>query len=107
MITSVPMKAYTKEDLYYNDYQWGIYPVDSSKISGRLDQTKVNRLDGNEVLYLINKIAQMWDFQRIESYQKMERMIREKVPAHILLQTDIATWIQINWRDCSFEHKKK
>jgi hypothetical protein len=92
------MISLTKQDLYYCDYTWTDYLPNSPKISGRLDTTRFNRMEGNEVLYLINKITQMWDFTKLESCLRMERIIREKLPATILTQEDVATWIQINWK---------
>jgi len=93
----------SKQQLYYNDYTWIDYGSSSPKISGKLDATRFNKTVGNEVLYLINKITEMWDFTKIESCIKMERIIREKLPQNILSQEDVASWIQINWKTVKFE----
>lgn len=93
----------TKQDLYYSDYSWTEYYPNHPKDSGKLDTTRLNKYEGNEILYLINKIIELWDFKKIESAIKIERIIREKLPNKINTQTDIATWIQINWKNIEFK----
>jgi len=96
------MITLSKQDLYYKDYTWTDYAPTSPKISGKIDATRFNRSEGNEVLYLINKITEMWDFSKVESCTKMERIIREKLPVTLLTQEDATTWIQINWKTVKF-----
>ncbi|MEC4005298.1 hypothetical protein OX283_011580 [Flavobacterium sp. SUN052] len=92
------MTLVTKKDLYYSDYFWTELLHNNPKISGKLDTTRFNRTEGFEVLYLINKMIELWDFEKIESARKIERIIREKLPDTINSQADIVVWIQINWK---------
>ncbi|WP_298394964.1 hypothetical protein [Flavobacterium sp.] len=92
------MITFTKTDLFYQDYEWSLIPNFDDRVSGRLDETRFNKMQGNEVLYLINKLADLWDLERKESCIKIERCIREKLPPKINKQEDVATWIQLNWR---------
>jgi len=101
------MIIFNKHNLYYNDYTWTDYLPNNPKISGKLDNTKFNRNEGLEVIFVINKMIHLWDFTKIESCTKMERIIREKLPKTIITQEDIATWIQINWRNIDFKDEKK
>ena len=55
------------------------------------------------IKYLINKIRELWDFNKIESYIKIERIIKERLPNNITTQEDAVTWIQINWRSIQFK----
>jgi ABC-type uncharacterized transport system YnjBCD substrate-binding protein len=97
------MIVFTKQDMYYNDYSWTNYLPNHPKVSGKLDNTKFNCDEGNEVLYLIQKIIELWDFTKIESCIKIERIIKEKLPNNITNQEEAVTWIQINWRSIQFK----
>ncbi|WP_395062052.1 hypothetical protein [Flavobacterium sp.] len=96
------MIVFTKNDLFYTDYQWTIYASDSPKLSGKLDATKFNKNEGFEVLYFINKLIHLWDFTKQESCIKIERILREHLPKSVITQEDTATWVQINWKTISF-----
>jgi hypothetical protein len=78
-----------------------------SKISGKIDETRFNKNQGMEVLYLINKLVDLWDFSKIESCIKIERCIREKLPPKITKQEEVATWIQLNWKTIELKKNKK
>ncbi len=101
------MIIFNKHNLMFTHYTWTDYAPTSTKTSGKLDTTKFNRNEGNEVLYIINKMISLWDFSKIESCIKMERIIKEKLPITIIKQEDIATWIQINWRSIDFKDEAK
>ena len=49
----------TKQNLYYSDYSWTEYFPNSPKVSGKLDATRFDKYEGNEILYLINKIIEL------------------------------------------------
>ena len=93
------MINFTKENLFYNDYTWTPKKANDPKISGKLDDTRFNWREGEEVLFIINKIIPLWDLTRIESCTRIERIIREKLPNSINTQEEVVTWIQINWKN--------
>lgn len=97
------MTLFTKTDMFYDDYKWTNYLPNNPKISGRPDNTKFDYNEGFEVLYLVNKIVELWDFTKIESCIKIERIIRERLPNNITSQEEAITWIQINWRSIQFK----
>lgn len=99
------MITFNKTDLFYSDYEWSTYSLSDSKISGKIDDTRFNRNQGQEVLYLINKLIDLWDLTKIESCIKIERCIKEKLPQKIIKQEDVVTWIQLNWRTIEFKKK--
>jgi len=98
------MMTFNKTDLFYSDYEWMSYLQSNEKISGKLDDTRFDRNQGYEILYLINKLVELWDLTKIESCTKIERCIREQLPLKINKQKEVATWIQLNWK--SIELKK-
>ena len=100
------MIPFHKTDMYYTDYYWTDFNTNHPKISGKLDETKFNRNEGNEVLYLIHKIITLWDFTKMESCIKLERIIKEKLPQTVKTQIETVTWIQINWKSIEFKNMK-
>ena len=99
------MITFTKDNLFYSDYEWSLYMPSDPKISGKIDETRFNKNQGMEVLYLINKLVDLWDFSKIESCIKIERCIREKLPPKITKQEEVGTWIQLNWKTIEFKKK--
>ncbi len=91
------MALYSKSDLVYQDYSWTVYSNDNPKITGEPDSTLLNRKEGYEILYFINKFASIHGLKEKASGEKIERMIREKVPSNIHSQENIKEWIVENW----------
>jgi hypothetical protein len=83
--------------MQYNDYQWTAYPYDDPRATGKPDSTKLNRLVGYEVLYLINTLAVAWNLKQVSSCLKMEKLIREELPSKTIIQVDVKEWISKNW----------
>lgn len=91
------MALFNKSDMQFADYKWTAYPNDDPKVIGPPDSTLFNRHEGYEVLYLINKLAEIWDFKRKSSGEKMERMIRSSLPSEMVNQDQVRKWIHDNW----------
>jgi hypothetical protein len=91
------MALLTKDELKYPDYSWSVYENDDPRISGEPDSTELNRKEGYEVLYFINKVAEIHGLLSKSTGFKIERMLREKVPADIRSQSSIKRWIEKNW----------
>ncbi|MEI6754970.1 MAG: hypothetical protein WCK78_17620 [Paludibacter sp.] len=92
------MSLIAKEDLYYTDYSWvATYVNDDPKITGKPDSTELNRREGYEILYFINKVSEIWSFKQKNSAIKVEQMIRNEVPKEIRSQEKIKEWISENW----------
>jgi len=91
------MIVHKKTDMLFDDYQWSVYPKNNPKINGKPDTTKFNRSEGYEVLYLINVLAEIWEFKNARSCIKMEKMIRRKLPTAIIIQADVKEWISKHW----------
>lgn len=91
------MKLFNKIDMTYKGYHWTAYPNDDPKITGIPDRTRFSRNEGYEVLYLINTLADGWNLNKVSDCQKMEKMLHEGLPTHIVMQADVKTWIAANW----------
>ena len=91
------MALIEKSDLSYTDYTWTTYAKDDPKVTGVPDSTLLNRKEGYEVLYFINKLAEILNFKQKSSGVKIEKMIREQVPENIRSQQGIQNWIKTNW----------
>ncbi|HEY0176850.1 MAG TPA: hypothetical protein VGC08_10755 [Pedobacter sp.] len=90
------MVLFTKRNLYYHDYLWAEYLKDDSRISGKPDSTIFNRTEGNQVVYLINKLMILWSYRFSNTGNKMEKLIREKMPEEIQTQKEVQDWLQQN-----------
>lgn len=93
------MAIVQKEDLLYADYSWTVYNDDNPKVTGNPDDTLLNRMEGYEILYFINKFCEMYSLKQKASANKVERLIRNEVPAEIRSQNMIAEWIVANWKN--------
>lgn len=96
------MSFITKEDLYYTNYFWTVLSGDNPKITGEPDSTLLNRQEGYEVLYFVNKFAEINELKQKKSATKVERMIQEEVPDDIRSQRRIKEWIERNWEISKF-----
>ncbi len=90
------MALLSRTELKYQ-YSWTAVKGDDPKVSGEPDSTLLNRNEGYEMLYLINKFAEIQNFKNKESGYKVEKMIKTKVPSSIRSQKDIKDWIVQNW----------
>lgn len=91
------MSFYKKSDMVFSDYYWTAYGSDSPKITGRIDNTELNRHEGYEMLYFINKYAEIAYFTDIADGKKAERLIRTFTPTNIRTQSGIRDWLTLNW----------
>jgi hypothetical protein len=96
------MALITKTDLYYSDYSWTVLNGDNPKITGEPDSTLLNRKEGYEILYFVNKFCELNELKQKASATKVERMIRAEVPNDIHSQKNIKEWIEKNWKMSKF-----
>lgn len=93
------MAIYNKSDMVYTDYSWTAVGGDNPKVSGEPDSTLFSRKEGYEVVYLINKTLEKWDFKYASSGQKLEKMIRNHLPSDIRSQENVYAWLKSNWKN--------
>ncbi len=96
------MGLINKSDLYFTDYSWTTLASDNPKITGNPDSTLLNRMEGYEILYFINKLCDLWELKNKSSATKIEKMIRNEVPSNIHSQENIKNWINDNWNNSKY-----
>jgi hypothetical protein len=91
------MARFTKSHMFYSDYSWTVLNSDNPKITGVPGSTLLNRREGYETLYFINKFADIYNLVAQVYGARLEKIIRNKVPAHLHSQKHIKDWIEANW----------
>lgn len=90
------MNVFSERDLAFHDYSWTVFPPGDPRVSGKPDSTLFNRKEGYEMLYLINAICKEYDLDK-NGATKIERMIRNQVPAQVKSQVKVKEWVIANW----------
>lgn len=93
---------FTRQDMYYKDYSWHARDErDDPRITGEPDSTLLDRTEGYEMLYFVNKCAEKWNWSNssVASYQKIERSVRAHVPSHIRAQSAIKSYIEQHYKE--------
>lgn len=94
------LMAYLKSNMVYADYKWKAGDDhDNPHIKGKPDSSMLNRSEGYEMLYFINRLAKVWGWTEpmLSSCQALERVIRTKVPSSIRTHAGIKEWIEANY----------
>jgi hypothetical protein len=90
------MILFSTKNLFYKDYQWTQFSNWDTRVSGKPDSTAFNPKEGNEVVYLINKLMLLWDYRFSHTGNKMEKLIHDSLPAEIKSQEAVGEWIKSN-----------
>ncbi len=90
------MTLFSRRNLFYTDYRWSSYTPNDPRVNGRPDGTAFSKDEGNEVVYLINKLMALWDYRFSNTGNKMEKLIREKLPTDITSQEAVQQWLKAN-----------
>lgn len=90
------MPLLSKSELKYQ-YSWTTYRDDDPKVTGEPDSTLLNREEGYEILYFINKFATIYNLKKKASGLKIERMIKTGLPSNIRSQEKVRSWVYDNW----------
>lgn len=91
------MAIFNKSDLLCKDYNWSTkYTNDDPRITGKPDSNLLNKSEGYEVLYFINKFAEKHNLGKSECL-KAEMKIKNEMPSSIRSQIDTLYWLEINW----------
>ncbi|SEO88170.1 hypothetical protein SAMN05192574_11530 [Mucilaginibacter gossypiicola] len=90
------MILFSRRNLHYTDYKWTAYIQNDPRVNGRPDHTVFDKTEGNEMVYLINKLMMIWDYRFANTGNKMEKLIHDKLPTEITSQEDVQGWLKIN-----------
>lgn len=89
-----------KSDLVFkNEYSWNALEGDDPRITGEPDSTLFSRNEGYEVLFLINKLVEIWNLTQKNSGLKIEKMIKNHLPSDIRSQENVKVWISKEWKN--------
>jgi hypothetical protein len=94
-ITAV-MILFSRRNLHYSDYKWTSYVSSDPRVNGKPDDTLFNKEEGNQVVYLINKLMIVWDYRFSNTGNKMEKLIHDKMPADLIKQEEVQQWLKEN-----------
>lgn len=90
------MTLFSKRNLHYSDYKWTAYSQNDPHVNGKPDDTLFAREEGNEMVYLINRLMGLWDYRFSNTGNKMEKLIHDKLPSDINKQLDVQDWLKAN-----------
>ena len=97
--------AFEISEMLYNDgeyYKWNAAAdKDNPYYTKGTDHSELNRTEGYEVLYFINHLGakRLTTTVSTATYQKIERLIRYKVPGDQRTHKKIEDWIVSHWND--------
>jgi len=90
------MILFSRRNLHFTDYKWNTYIQNDPRVNGRPDHTPFTKDEGNEVVYLINKLMIMWDYRFANTGNKMEKLIHDKLPIELTKQEEVQDWLKQN-----------
>jgi hypothetical protein len=90
------MILFSRKNLHYSDYRWTSYIQNDPRVTGRPDDTPFSREEGNEVVYLINRLMALWDYRFSNTGNKMEKLIHDKMPPGLTKQEEVQQWLKEN-----------
>ena len=90
------MILFSRRNLHYSDYKCSVYTHNDPHVYGKPDATSFNREEGNEVVYLINRLMILWDYRFANTGNKIEKLIHDKLPVEITAQEEVQKWVKTN-----------
>jgi len=90
------MILFSRRNLHYSDYKWNVYPHNDPRVNGKPDTTSFDRAEGNEVVYLINKLMILWDYRFANTGNKIEKLIHDTLPTDVTAQEAVQNWVKLN-----------
>jgi hypothetical protein len=90
------MALLTGSDLQYS-YNETATSNDNPQLRGEPDRSLVNRHEKYEVLYFINRLAEIKGWQNKAIGLKAERLIKVHLPPNIRSRENIIEWLENNW----------
>jgi len=91
------MWFYSRDNMFYLDYLWEYHPAVDPHVPTPAEKSLFNKADGNHVLYMVNKLFKLKRLEGLQSAQKIERIIRSKLPVELVYHRDVRQWLFENW----------
>ncbi len=89
------MSNFKRSDLQRR-YNWSADGGDNPKLTGNPDSSLLDRTEGYEVLYMIQRLMDLWNLKNIASGHKIEDKIHS-CPTNLRSQENVQRWIHENW----------
>ena len=77
-------------------YRWTAIKHSDPRVSGEPDRTAFTRDEGFEVLYFVNKVADILGLTKKADGLKIEEMLKV-APSDLLSQVEVKEWVEANW----------
>ena len=90
------MSLLEKSDLKF-EYSWKAIPPDDPRVTGKPDSTLLNREEGYEVLYFINRFSNTHNLSNKNTRLKVEKLIKKHLPGTIRSHANVWQWLVDNW----------
>jgi hypothetical protein len=85
---------FTKEHLINKNYDWSTQPRHNHNvISSSPDRRLFDRLNGNQILYLINFFGHSVGNITIDDGQRIEDLITKELPAELKSEKAVFNWL--------------
>ena len=63
--------------MFYKDYRWSAYPTGDPRVTGKPGSTFLNRQEGYEMVYFIDRYMVSQNLKQKDSGQKIEKFLRD------------------------------
>jgi hypothetical protein len=84
---------FSKEDLSNQHYMW-IEGTNKTVFSGTPSRRLFNRLNGDQVLFIINSYGALSDRFTVEEAHKIEEMIYKELPPETKSELSVLQWLK-------------
>jgi len=89
------MANFSRSDLQFT-YSWTTTEGDSKKVTGYPDDVLLNRHEGYEVLYFLNKYMDHRKVTSIGYFHRFEKAIHDSLPSNIRSHANVRDWLDKN-----------
>jgi hypothetical protein len=94
-ILILPMSRFDRSSLRY-DYSWS--EIDKAKIHGIVsDDNVIDRDNGYQVLDFMNRFFQMSGLMTLDSFHRLENLIKKHMPEKNTTRGEMKNWLGKNW----------
>lgn len=93
------MANFTADSLQYR-YNWKADGGDNPRYTGYLDQIRVDKTEGYEVLYFCNRFLETHNVtETLTNFRRVETLLKSTPASLIILRTELYGFIESNWNN--------
>jgi len=97
------MATFTKTDLKY-DYNWSTNDNAGSNYRDFYDQVRINKTEGNEVLYFCEKFLEVHSLApSIENFTRVETLLKSTTAAPLETRLELYNFIALHWTNSDID----